>query len=99
MLTRYYFGYAAQARAPVAEKLAAAAQAANASRLTARAAYGRTYKNAAAIKADWDAGKDFVVADFYSPWDGKPINKQDARDAGISVSVRYAEDRKVCVVK
>jgi hypothetical protein len=67
--------------------------------VTARAAYGRSYKTAKAIKADWDAGKDFVVVDFYSPWDGKPINKEDARRSGITVNVRYDEDRKVAVMK
>lgn len=63
-------------------------------------AFGRDYKSAKAAKADWDAGKDFIINDFTSRWDGKPINKEDAKGAGIgSVNIRFARGTKVAVVK
>ena len=58
-------------------------------------AYGRDYKSAKAAKADWAAGKDFILRDFTSPWDGKPINKQDAENAGIQVNIRYNKLTKI----
>ena len=57
--------------------------------LTIIPAYGRDYKTAAAAKADWRDGKDFVVADMFNPYDGKPINRADAESAGIKVMIRY----------
>lgn len=55
--------------------------------MTLLPAYGRTYKNAADVKADYDMGKDFIVSDMSSPYDGLPANKQDL--AGKSVFIRY----------
>ena len=51
--------------------------------------YGRDYKSKAAVKADWDANKDFRVQDISSPWNGKAVNKADADAAGITVRIRY----------
>ena len=44
--------------------------------MTLTPAYGRDYKTAKAAKADWNDNKDFVVSDFFSPWDGQYINKE-----------------------
>lgn len=60
-------------------------------------AYGRDYKSALEVKADFDAGKDFLIADFSHPYDGKPASKRDL--ALGTVNVRYSKLRKVCVVK
>lgn len=58
--------------------------------MTLKPAYGRDYKSAKAVRADWEVGKDFIVADFFSAWDGKPFNIEDAKRAGISrVGIRY----------
>lgn len=68
--------------------------------MTLLPAYGRTYKNAAAIQADWDAGKDFIISDMSSPYDGKPVNKQDL--SGQSVFIRYpsaSNPSKVAAIK
>ena len=65
--------------------------------MTLTPAYGRDYKSAKAAKADFDAGKDFVLNDISSPWDGRPINKHDL--AGKTVTLRYDRLRKVAVVK
>ena len=63
--------------------------------ITVRPAYGRTYKNQAAIKADWEANKDFICADFMDA--GRSISKSCA--TGHTINVRYDNDRKVCVIK
>ncbi len=63
-------------------------------------AYGRDYTSAKAVKADWDANKDFLIADMSSPYDGKYINLADAKNGGIKVvTIRYSKNRKVTVVK
>jgi hypothetical protein len=68
-------------------------------RLTVTPAYGRDYKSQKAVQADWDAGKDFIIANFFDPADGKPINKQDADRGGIKVMVRYQRLTKIYNVK
>ncbi len=61
-------------------------------------AYGRDYNNAKAVKADWNAGKDFIIADMFDKYDGKPVNKQDADRAGMKVMIRYAQLRKIVAI-
>ena len=65
--------------------------------MTISGAYGRDYKGRAAIVADWNAGKDFIIRTF-GPDDGRYINRQDAAGMG-SVTVRYKSDRSVTVLK
>lgn len=69
--------------------------------LTLVPAYGRDYKSAKAVKADFDANKDFVVADFDSPYDGKSVNKADLLKAGgvKAVNIRYKKLANLTVVK
>ncbi len=68
--------------------------------MTLTPAYGRDYTSAKAAKADWDAGKDFIIADMMDPYCGKPINREDARNAGIkTVNIRYKRLTQVAVVK
>lgn len=57
-------------------------------------AYGRDYKTAKAVKADWEAGKDFVITDVFSKWDGSYVNKDDA-EAGTVIMVRYNNLRSI----
>jgi len=64
--------------------------------LTLQPAYGRDYKSMKAVKADWDANKDFTIASI-GPGMGRYINKCDAN--GQAVSIRYQSDRKVMVLK
>jgi len=69
---------------------------------TVTPAYGRDYKSGKAAKADWAAGKDFIINDMFnsfvlitfSKYDGKPINKSDADNAGIKVIIRFDSNRK-----
>jgi len=63
-------------------------------------AYGRDYPSKAKAIADWDADKDFILQDITSRWDGKPINKSQAQEAGFSaVNIRYKRNTQVAVVK
>ena len=59
--------------------------------VTAVPAYGRDYKSAAAVKADWQAGKDFRCA-----VSGQYLS---IRDDIPEVWVRYAKQMKVVRVK
>lgn len=63
-------------------------------------AYGRDYKSKKEVEKAWAEGKDFLIQDMYSPWDGSYINRADAIAGGVrSVQVRYGNLRKVCVIK
>ena len=62
-------------------------------------AYGRDYASKRAIEDDWRAGKNFILTDISHPYDGKPVNREDARRAGeTQVQVRYGRLRRVCVI-
>ena len=58
-------------------------------------AYGRDYKSGKAAKADWKAGKDFVIADISNPWDGKPISIRDAKQ-GEKFMIRFNRLTGIC---
>jgi hypothetical protein len=60
-------------------------------------AYGRDYKSLAGVQRDWDAEKDFIIADISSSYDGKPINKQQTKP-GDRIVVRYEKLRKQAVL-
>jgi hypothetical protein len=45
-------------------------------------AYGRDYQTAAEVKAAWEAGKDFVIANL-GPDCGRYISKREAEAHGI----------------
>lgn len=65
--------------------------------LTLVPAYGRDYTSKAAVLADWNDGKDFLIQDYRA---GGYINKRDAINEGVSdVNIRYAKNRKVVPVK
>lgn len=65
--------------------------------LTLVPAFGRDYKSAKAVKADWDAGKDFLIAQYLHPYDGKYINKPQ-HPAGTTIQIRYDKRTKMCVI-
>lgn len=70
------------------------------SHITVSPAFGRDFKSGKDAKAAWESGKDFILHDFSSPWDGKPINLEDAKKAGFGeVNIRFARMTKVVVVK
>ena len=59
-------------------------------------AYGRDYTNQKAVKADWEANKDFVAMGMLGSMGY--INKQDAETQGLKVIIRYAKQLKVVAV-
>jgi len=63
-------------------------------------AYGRDYKTAKAVKADWASGKDFLVSNIMDAGDGKPFNKQDAATlAPVTLNIRYNGLSQIAQVK
>jgi hypothetical protein len=64
-------------------------------------AYGRDYKTLKEVLQDWNSGKDFVIQDFFSRWDGKPVNRQDVEREGAetSVMVRYRNQTQIAMIK
>jgi hypothetical protein len=63
-------------------------------------AYGRDYKTAGAVKKDWDAKKDFIIADLFDMYDNKPVNITDTYHTDWdSVLIRYDKLTKVTVIK
>ncbi len=69
-------------------------------RLTVIPAYGRDYKSAKAVAADFLANKDFMICDMSSPDDGRYINAEQLAP-GDTLAVRYAGRTKQtnCVKK
>jgi len=63
--------------------------------MTVTPAYGRDYKSAIDAKAAWNSGKDFIIQDITSRWDGSYINKQDADGNGVKVMIRYNSLRNI----
>ena len=62
-------------------------------------AYGRDYTSKKAVMVDWDAGRDFYVSDFFSPYDGKPTNKHDIeRMPNQQILIRYKKMAQIAEV-
>lgn len=62
-------------------------------------ANGRDYTSKAKMLADFKDGKDFIVQDISSPYDGKNVNIADLRREGIKqVNVRYKKLTAIAVV-
>ncbi len=63
--------------------------------MTLQGAYGRTYKTAKAVLADWNAEKDFQIADLFNGY-GQYIGINELHGPAY---VRFDNDRKVCSVR
>ena len=61
--------------------------------MTLTPAYGRDYPSAKAAKADYLAGKDFVLNDITSPYDGKYCSCRDFPNQ--QVMLRYRKLQRV----
>lgn len=63
-------------------------------------AHGRDYTSAVEVELAFRAGKDFILNDLSSRWDGKPFNIGSARDMGLlEVNIRFCQNRRVTVVR
>ena len=67
--------------------------------LTLTPAYGRDYKSAKVVKEDFNSNKDFIVADFFNPYDDKSANKQDLTGDYSQVMIRYNKLMSITVIK
>jgi hypothetical protein len=68
--------------------------------MTLTPAYGRDYKSMKEVKSDFEAGKDFIIADVMDRYHGKPVNKEQLQAAGVTqVTVRYKNLRAVAFFK
>ena len=65
--------------------------------ITLGPAYGRDYKSAAAVKADWAENRDFIIRDYFHPSDGKPTSREDW--IGKTVAIRYAKLTRIVLIK
>jgi hypothetical protein len=63
---------------------------------TVTPAHGRDYTSAKAAAQAWRDGKDFLLADPRSPWNGRPISSRDCADQ--AVRIRYARLTRVVTV-
>jgi hypothetical protein len=62
----------------------------------------RDYTSQAQVKAAWNEGKDFIVQDFFSGFDGATVNKADADqfvEKGTRIMARYARLTKMVQVQ
>jgi hypothetical protein len=64
--------------------------------MTLTPSYGRDYKSAKAVKADFEAGKDFTIASI-GPDMGRQCSIRDLK--GKTVTLRYAKLTKCVVVE
>ena len=64
--------------------------------LTVSPAYGRDYKNAKAVKADWFAGKDFIIQQIGHPYDQKPMGIGEV--SGETIIIRYNRLTKTIII-
>ena len=77
--------------------------------LTIIPAYGRDYKSKKEVIAAWNKNNDFIINDFFSPWDTKPVNKEDLNNIKLiedfkntnytCVKIRFNQLRKVIIIK
>jgi hypothetical protein len=60
---------------------------------------GRDYPSELRVFEHLKEGRDFIVADMSSPWDGKPCNIEALKLAGVMhARVRYDRLRKVTTI-
>jgi len=62
-------------------------------------AYGRDYRSANEAKADYEAGKDFILNDVSSRWNGSYISKRDAESVYGDINIRFNNLRNKVVIK
>ena len=67
--------------------------------ITLQPAFGRDYKSQAAVKKDWNSGKDFIITQIGHPHDGRYANKSDMAGSGNTVNIRYDQNRKVLPIE
>ena len=64
-------------------------------------AYGRDYHSRAKVLEDWEANKDFIIADISHPYSDKPVNRSEivSREPNVSVRIRYYGQQRIALVE
>jgi len=65
--------------------------------ITLTPAYGRDYKSSQSVIKDYLAGKDFILNDITSPWNGKPCSCRDFPNQ--QVKIRYHNLQRITIVE
>ena len=65
--------------------------------ITCVPAYGRDYQRESEVKADFNAGKDFLIQDIGCRYNGSYINKSDAEGAGEKLKIRFDRQTKFVI--
>ena len=63
--------------------------------MTLTPAYGRDYTSKTQVQKDWDANRDFIIADISHPYNGKYANKSDLAKEFDVVFIRYQKLTKI----
>ena len=61
-------------------------------------AYGRDYKSKKMVIESFVNNMDFIISDFSSRWNGKPVNISQLIGIKKMVQIRYSNLRKVVVL-
>jgi hypothetical protein len=68
--------------------------------MTVVPAYGKDYKSKKEIEEALKAGKDFQIADYFHPEDGRYVNREDLLKSKVkTINVRYARLTKIAVIQ
>ena len=64
-------------------------------------AYGRDYHSKADVLADWEANKDFIIANVTHRYMGKPANRSQIEEAHPTskVKLRYHKQQRAVFVE
>lgn len=62
-------------------------------------AFGRDYKSADAALKDWLGGKDFLIADISSPWNGAYTSCRDHPGPNVTIKIRYFRHERFVLVR
>ena len=66
--------------------------------LILKPAYGREYTSQESVLEDWNADKDFIIANKTHRYSGKPVNRPQVAK-GEKVLFRFNEDRNCFLIE
>ncbi len=66
--------------------------------ITVIPAYGRDYKTQKEVLAAWNADQDFLIQSFGHPYDGKVMNRPQAKPGEV-INIRYKGKTQVAVIR
>jgi hypothetical protein len=65
--------------------------------MTLTPAYGKDYKSKKSVQEAFDNNVDFIIADMFHPYSGKPVNKSQLKGSVCvaEVGIRFDKLRKI----